>query len=88
MQDNLELAVNEKDDFTTVPVLALIVDLYSPSSKEIPVFETIKKLYKLANTGMRSDRQLILPKVILASDHAFKEDFQYYWNSKGIEHLI
>ena len=80
--------MNDKDSDKTGPIYAVIIDLYSTSLYEVLVYETIKKLYKMANSNLPSDGQLILPKIMFATNHAYQEVCQSYWDAKGIEHMI
>ena len=58
-----------------MPIFAAIVELHYTSFNKTLVLSKIQKLYKLANSSLPSDAQLILPKIIFASDLAANEDF-------------
>ena len=60
--------MNDKDSDKTGPIYAVIIDLYSTGLHEVLVFEIIKKLYKMANSNLPSNGQLILPKIIFATN--------------------
>ena len=55
VQGILEVAMSNKISCVTGTLNAVIVDCYPPSKNQINVDETIKKLYKLANSSLPSD---------------------------------
>ena len=80
--------MNNKDSTERVPKFAMLFDFYHSSTHAIILYETIKKLCKLAHFSLPSGRRLILAIFVLASELASKESFCKHWNAQVFDHLI
>ena len=71
--------MNKTESTKTVPIFAMIIDFSDTSIQGVILCDTIKKLYKLANSSLPGDRQLILPIFIFTSELASDEGFCKHW---------
>ena len=67
-----------------VPIDAIVLDFDFSRIKGLHAVHSIEKLFKLANSSLPIDEQLVLPKIIFATELGDQTDFCEYWLAQGV----